>query len=125
MKLRSGKILTTFPSKLNNELETRLQNFKIVFTDNPKHAKELLDVISEVWNWDFRFAIRDKLAEITDPQDRNTIIKRNIEEGAAGELACLLVGNPQYHDIIEKRIKDYALEAPLLGSIEENNIEME
>ena len=125
MKLRSGKTLSTLPSKLNNELETRLQNFKIVFTDNPEHAKELLDVISDVWNWDFRFAIRDKLAEITDPQDRNTIIKRNIEEGAAGELACLLVGNPQYHDIIEKRIKDYALEAPLLGSIEENNIEME
>lgn len=119
MKLRSGKTLSILPSKLNNELETKLQEFKKTFAENPEHAKELLNIISEAWNGGIRFEIRDKIEEITDPQDRNTIIKRNIEEGAAGELAWILVLNPNYHDIISERIQTFDLEMPLLGNMEE------
>lgn len=117
MKLRSGKTLSTLPSKLNNELETKLQEFKKTFAENPKHAKELLNIISEAWNGGVRFEIRDKIEEVYN----NNEIPGGTGDlmGAAGELAWVLVFNPNYHDIISERIQTFDLEMPLLGNMEE------
>lgn len=116
MKLRSGKILPSreykLPEKLDNLLETRLQKFKTLFSDNPEHAKELLKIISKSKSIEIRFDIREKIEEVYDINDPEKI---NPLMGAAGDIAWLLVGSPQYHDIIEKRIKNFDLETPLLG----------
>ena len=123
MKLRSGRELPEridkLPEDLDSLLEDRLQEFKTLFSNNPQHANELLKIISKAISIEIRFAIRDKLEEITDPQDRNTIIKRDTESEVAGSLARVLIYNPQYHDIIEDRIKNFDLETPLLGNVEE------
>jgi hypothetical protein len=135
MKLRSGKILpsppivvsrlkpSVLPEALDNDLKNDLQCFKTLFSSNPKHAKELLDIISQAQDGGIRFAIRDKMEEITDPRDPNmddaTYTKKATQHGAAGDLACLLILNPQYHDIISERIQTFELETPLLGTIDE------
>ena len=43
-----------------------MQKFKEIFGDNPKHAKELLAIISNSKGLGNRFEIRDKIAEIND-----------------------------------------------------------
>jgi hypothetical protein len=101
MKLRSGKTLSTFPSKLNDELETKLQEFKTLFSGNMQHAKELLDIIIEATSTDIRIAIR---AKIEENYDIHNVAEINPLMGAAGGLACLLIKYPQYHDIIENKI---------------------
>jgi hypothetical protein len=116
MKLKSGKILSTFPSKLDKKLDAMLQDFKVLFSDNPKHAKELLDIISEIDSIGYRFVLRGKIEEVYDV---NNLKKTTPLMESAGELAWLLVDNPIYHDIIETRIKNFDLETPLLGNMED------
>ncbi|MEN9917692.1 MAG: hypothetical protein RL662_128 [Bacteroidota bacterium] len=131
MKLRSGKELSALPAKLNKHLEELLEDFKMVFSDNPHHAKELLDLISNCTSYDDRFAIRDKIEEAYDPHT----LPRGTDghEQVAGGLSRIVVGYPYYHAIIIAKMEPlywelFTLEnteAPLLGSVEENNIEME
>lgn len=122
MKLRSGKELpirhSQLPEDLDDLLETRLQNFKILFSDNPQHAKELLHIISGSYSISCHFSMREKIEEIydnTNPKKINPLM------GGAGALMTLIVNEPEYHDLIEKRIKHYDLESPLLGDVEDNN----
>jgi len=128
MQLRSGKVLPSYPDRLpetlSNELETKLQNFKILFLGNLQHAAELLKVISNSYNIDARFPIRDKIEEIYDKNSAETAKLM----GAAGDLAWFLVDNHQYHKIIATTIRNFDLTAstedtdilPLIGGITEN-----
>lgn len=121
MKLRSGKVLPTridrLPEDLDNLLETRLQEFKKMFSDNPQHAKELLKTISKAKNGDARVYISSKVEEAYDPN----LIETHSLLRTAGELLRCLIYNPEYHDLIEDRIKNYDLELSLLGNVEDNN----
>lgn len=119
MKLRSGKVIDhrKLPKKLENELESDLQNFKTAFSANLKHAKELLEVISEAQSIAARVPIRNKIDEAYDYNIRPG--GTGDLEGAATKLACTLIFHPRYHDIIETRIKEYDLETPLAGNVEE------
>ena len=128
MKLRSGKVLGSnnmdiLPDKLAVKLEENLKYFKELFGANPKHAKELLDIINSAKGIGMRFEIYDKIEEISTidsfEEQRITML------GVAGELCWLVVGidcfykenniEPMYRDAIESRIKDFGLELDLLG----------
>ncbi len=136
MKLRSGKIFPpipkTMPLVLESELEARLQEFKQLFSGNPAHAKELLEIISEAVTIEWRWPIREKIEEIYHDNElpNGTAPFRR----AAGFLANLVMGVeevyaknnivPEYRDIIQERIKSFDLETPLLGIMEDNNMEL-
>ncbi len=119
IQLRSGKVLPPRPSKLPEELneilETRLQKFKELFSANPKHAKELLKIISIAQTIEIRFNIREKVQEV---YDENNPSKTNPLLGAAGDVAWTLVYNPQYRDLIKIKINNFDLETPILGNDE-------
>lgn len=119
MQLRSGKVLpsriSTLPEKISDILETRLQKFKELFSDNPQHAKELLKIISKAQNPEIRFDITKKVEEV---YDRNNPSKINPLLGAAGDVSRVLIYNPQYRDLIKIKINNFDLETPILGSDE-------
>jgi len=129
MKLRSGKELPAridrLPKDLDNLLKTRLQEFKTLFSGNPQHAKELLNLISKCKSRDNRVDVSEKVAE---EYDINKPIEITPLMVAAADLMRLLVGNssfyrdhhiePEYHDLIQARMKGFDLETPLLGSDE-------
>ncbi|CAB4124085.1 hypothetical protein UFOVP51_10 [uncultured Caudovirales phage] len=120
MKLRSGKelppLIDKLPEDLSNILEIRLQNFKKSFAGNIQHAKELLKIISKAISIEIRFNIRDKIEEV---YDINNPEKINPLMAVAGDLSQVLIYSPKYHDLIEERIKNFDLETPLIGNIEE------
>lgn len=121
MKLRSGKELPEridkLPANLENLLETTLQQFKILFSNNPQHAYELLKLISKCKYIDHRMDVREKVAQMYDENKPETTAPLM---GTAGDLMRLVIGNYQYHEIIVKRMNNFDLEADLLGNIEEN-----
>jgi hypothetical protein len=118
IKLRSGKELPPLIDKLPEEIQTilqeRLQNFKVLFSDDKQHAKELLKIISKAISSEIRFNIRDKIEEV---YDINNIEKINPLRASAGELASVLIYCPKYHDLIEERINNFDLESDLLGDL--------
>jgi hypothetical protein len=128
MKLRSGKVLPTrhsaLPPVLEEELETRLQEFKTLISGNKQHAKELLNIITKYICMDDRMLIREKIEEVYDIN----LLETHSLMRASGYLARLLFGNssfyrehyiePEYHDLIQARMKGFELETPLLGSDE-------
>ena len=128
MQLRSGKVLPSYPDRLpetlSNELETKLQNFKMLFLGDLQHAKELLEVISNAYSINARFSIRDKIEEI---YDKNSVETSKLM-GIAGDLAWFLVNNNQYHKIIAITIRNFDLTTqvedtdilPLIGGVIEN-----
>jgi hypothetical protein len=130
MKLRSGKVLSALPAKLDKKLEELLEDFKMVFLGNPHHARELLELISNCTSYDDGRSITDKIREVYDPHT----LSRGTDghEQIAGHLAWIVVENPCYFAIIIAKMEPlyrelFTLEdaeAPLLGSVEENNIEM-
>lgn len=122
MKLRSGKVVSKLPPKLSvlekidKELEYMLQFFKAQTSENPKHARELLDLIGESNNAGYKYIIRSKIAEVyRDDFDKTGPI------GGVATKICGLANReyPQYHDYIEERIKAFDLESPLLGAMED------
>lgn len=119
MELRSGKVLPSRPSKLpdeiNNILETDLQKFKTSFAANPKHAKELLKIISIAQTIEIRFNIREKVQEVYDKNNPSEI---NPLLNAAGSVSQALIYNPKYRDLIKTKILNFDLETPILGSDE-------
>jgi hypothetical protein len=129
MKLRSGKIIRSspreLPKELNDELETELQNFKKLFSNNKKHAKEVLKIITKASSINSRVDIREKIEEAYN-EDESDISSL---QGAAGDLAWLIIGNssfykehniiPKYHDLIQARIQNFDLETPILGEVED------
>lgn len=119
IQLRSGKVVKftggILPEELNNSLETKLQNFKRLFSGNLEHAKELLKIISKAQTIEIRFNIREKVHEVSD---QNNPSKTNPLLSAAGNVAWALVFNPDYRDAILKKIKNFDLETPILGSDE-------
>lgn len=119
MKLRSGRELPeridNLPEDLDSLLEDRLQEFKTLFSNNPQHAKELLKLISKCKYLDHRIDVREKVEQIYDENVLETIPMIRL----AGELMRLVIGNYQYHDIIDKRMNNFDLEADLIGDIEE------
>jgi hypothetical protein len=118
MKLRSGKVLPIrvdkLPEDLDNLLEARLHEFKTMFSNNPQHAKELLNLISKCKSRDNRIDVRQKVAEGYDENELETVPLT----AAAGGLMRLVVGNYEYHNLIQTRMKGFDLEIPLLGSDE-------
>lgn len=124
MKLRSGKILTPPPplsesakiEKLVKKVEFMLQYYKAVTSDNPKHARELLDIISEANNGAYSYIITSKIKKAYDDNNEKTIPLKSV----SGRLLGLLVFEyPQYHDILELKLKGFDLETPLAGETEE------
>ena len=119
MKLRSGKVVKftggILPKKINDKLETSLQKFKELFSDNPQHAKELLKISSKAQTTEIRFYISKKVHEVSDKNDPS---KTNPLLAAAGNVAWDLVFNPDYRDAIIKKINNFDLETPILGSDE-------
>lgn len=120
MKLRSGKELPAridrLPEDLDSLLETKLQEFKTLFSNNPQHANELLKLISKCKYIDHRIDVREKVAQMYDenkPETTAPLMR------TAGDLMRFVIGNYQYHDIIHKRMEDFHLEADLLGNVEE------
>lgn len=124
MKLRSGKMLTP-PAPLSEEakldklikrVEFMLQYYKAVTSDNPKHARELLDIISEANNAGFGYIITSKIEKAYDDNNEKTLSLK----GVAGRFLGLLVFEyPQYHDVLEAKMKNFDLETPLTGEAEE------
>lgn len=118
IQLRSGKVVKftggILPQELDNNLETKLQNFKTLFSGNLEHAKELLKLITHARSVDFRFSLREKIGEVYDMNKSETKELR----GAAGAVTWTLVFNPDYHDAIIKKINNFDLETPILGSDE-------
>ncbi|MCI4437199.1 MAG: hypothetical protein JHC33_10380 [Ignisphaera sp.] len=136
MKLRSGKMLKsrvdTLPKKLEDELEADLENFKTLFSGNLQHAKELLNLISTCRYTDHRVLVSEKVGE---GYDLNKPVETTKFLRAAGELMRLVIGSssfyrenniePEYYDIMRTKVKNFDLEIPILGNIEENNMGLE
>lgn len=122
MKLRSGKILfKEFPPKLDvldklvRTIELMLQDFKTMTSENPKHARELLDLISQSNNSAYGYAITGKITEAYDNNEKTMPLRF-----LTGKLFGLMVFEyPQYHDIMEAKIKNFDLETTLTGEMEE------
>lgn len=125
MKLRSGRELPEridkLPVNLENLLETKLHEFKTLFSNNLQHAYELLKLISKCKYRDHRIDVREKVAQMYDENNPATTAPLM---RTAGDLMRLVIGNYQYHEIIVKRMNNFDLEvdleADLLGNIEEN-----
>ena len=113
MKLGSAHVKDQLPEALEKKLQEEMQTFKQVFSGNKQHAKELLEIISKAHNDAVRFDISDKIHEIADPNDAGT----NFLMGAAGGLACTLIFNPEFHDIIQNKIENFSIE--MTGEVEE------
>lgn len=75
----------------------------------------MLKIISKAQTIEIRFNIREKVHEVSD---QNNPSKTNPLLAAAGNVAWDLVFNPDYHDAIIKKIKNFDLETPILGSDE-------
>lgn len=128
MKLRSGKVLNPLPGKLGEEVETKLQIFRTLFSGNPQHAKELLSMIIQFSKPDTcfrtRFLLSDKIEEVYHdsniPGGVGSLLK------ASGDLMWLLTGYSDfykenhiqydYHNVIQER---FEVELSLLGNVEE------
>lgn len=120
MKLRSGKILAEpvfeLPENLDALVDECLQDFKAASLSNTQHAKELLNLISKTKSLEYRFCIKAKIAELYDiNKPENATLP-----GAAGLIARLLTEYPMYHDLLEKKIKNFDLESPLIGDLTED-----
>jgi hypothetical protein len=114
MKLGTAHVKGQLPEALEKQLQEEMQMFKMIFSGNKQHAKELLEIISKASNDAVRFPLRDKIHEISSAQDPE---KTNPLLGAAGGLACTLVYNPDYYDIIQSKIEN--LSAEMTGEVEE------
>ncbi len=116
IKLRSGRALNTFPYNLDRKLAIMLQDYKGMTSEDSKHARELLDIISESDNVGYRFIIAKKTEEVYSPHNLEKITPIM---GVTGALAHLLIDYPQYHDVLAEKMKNFDLETPLAGNIEE------
>jgi hypothetical protein len=133
MKLRSGRVLNPMPEKLGEEVETKLREFRTLFSGNPQHAQDLLSMIIQCSEPDdcfrSRFIISDKIQEVYRDNDRPIVGIAPLLK-ASGDLMWLLTGYSDfykenhirynYHDIIQER---FELEISLLGDMEERIIE--
>lgn len=130
IKLRSGKVIVSKPSKLpkklNDVLEENLQNFKTLFSGNPQHAKELLNLISKCKYKDNRSDVSDKIEEEYGLMGASETAPLFM---VAGELMRLELGysifykeldiEPKYYDLIKSRYKNFDLETPVVGEVED------
>lgn len=127
MKLRSGKVKGTLPKKLDDKLEDSLERFKEAFSDNPEHAKKLLNIIGSSKGIESRAYISRTINEAYN--DNELPVGTSPLLSTAGDLMLLVIGKntfykknhiePIYHDIIQSRIENFDLETPLLGDMEE------
>ena len=114
MKLRSGKILgkKEFPTALQTELDSDLEDFKKLFADYKEVAREVLNMITDADSFNTVYQIKNIL------QDAEIHDEHRALGGTCGSLVGLVIGDHNfyvnhniahiYHKDIKERILSFA-----------------